>query len=299
MKKHIIIIGILAAAVIGEAAVILSPDKEEDAAVFSGEKITCRELDSELRRLYGLSVLQDMITDRLIDKSVKQAGISVTSEELDAWTADYKKRPDAQELVVSNQLNEGRLRENLARSVPMYKLILKDVPESDRKKYFEEHKSRFEELELRGILLGSESEANALLPRLKGEDGFASLALVHSLDPQTRDIGGSLGRVTKNELEESFDALSVNELFSQKIGTVSKPMAASGGGWYLFYVKGRAVDYDSLRIRVIEVMAAERLQAFLERLRAQAGVKILIPESADAVKSKSSSDQKNSTASDK
>lgn len=285
VNKYMIIIAVLAVIAAAEAVIILKPKKDPPAAQFSGEQITMKQLDAELRRLYGPAVLQDMITDRLIDKSVAQAKITAAPDELNAWIADYKKRPDAQELLASNQLNEERLRENLSRSVPMYKLILQNVPEADRKKYFNDHKSRFEEVELRSIVLGSEAEAEELLPRIKGEDGFASLAMVHSLDPQSRDIGGSLGRVTRSELEESFDPLSVKELFAQKIGTVSKPMPASGGGWYLFYVKNRATDYDSLRLRVIEVMASERLQGFLEKLRLQADAKIFWPEKASADKS--------------
>ena len=285
MNKNLIIIGVLAVIAAAEACIILKPEKEQIAAQFSGEQITLKQLDGELRRLYGPAVLQDMITERLIDKSIAQAKISVTPDELKAWIADYKKRPDAQELLASNQLNEERLQENLSRSVPMYKLILQNVSEADRKKYFNDHKNRFEEVELRSILLGSEAEAEALLPRIKGEDGFSSLAMVHSLDPQTRDFGGSLGRVTRSELEETFDPLSVKELFAQKIGTVCRPMSATGGGWYLFYVKGRAVDYDPLRLRVIEVMASERLQSFLEKLRLQADVKILWPENASAKES--------------
>ena len=267
----------LSAVVAIESFFLFKPTNDPVVAKFSGETIRSSQLNAELRERFGRDTLQDMITERLLDKAIAKAGCTVSEAELQDWVADYKKRPDAQELVASNQLDVAKLKENLRRSVPMYKLILRDIPESERKQYFSEHASAFEEMELKGILLGSEAEAEELSSRIKGEDVFSAMALVHSLDLQTRDIGGNLGRVTRQELTESFDPLSVKELFAQKVGTLSTPMASNSGGWYLFWIKSRTTDYEHLRLRVMEVMATEKLQAFLENLRNQAGVEILLP----------------------
>lgn len=269
----------LSAVVAVESFFLFRPTDDPIVAKFSGETIRSSQLNAELRERFGRDALQDMITERLLDKAIAKSGCTVSEAELDKWVADYKKRPDAQELVASNQLDIAKLKENLRRSVPMYKLILHDVPESERKQYFSEHAATFEEMELRGILLGSEAEAEELAGRIKGEDVFSAMALVHSLDLQTRDIGGNLGRVTRQELTESFDPLSVKELFAQKVGTLSVPMASNSGGWYLFWIKSRTTDYDHLRLRVMEVMATEKLQTFLENLRSRAGVEILLPTS--------------------
>lgn len=282
MDRSTLTIIALSVVVAAESFFLFKPADDPIVAKFSGENIRASQLDSRLRELFGRDTLQDMITERLIDKAIAKAGCTVSEAELQDWISDYKKRPDAQELVASNQLDTDKLKENLRRSVPMYKLILNDVPESERKQYFTKHISSFEEMELRGILLGSEAEANELSGRIKGEDIFSAMALVHSLDLQTRDIGGNLGRVTRQELEESFDPLSVKELFSQKVGTLSAPMASNSGGWYLFWIKSRTTNYEHLRLRVIEVMATEKLQTFLERLRNQAEVEILLPASKAA-----------------
>lgn len=269
----------LSAVVAIESFFLFKPADDPIVAKFSGETIRSSQLSVELRERFGRDTLQDMITERLLDKAIAKAGCTVSEAELQDWVADYKKRPDAQELLASNQLDVAKLQENLRRSVPMYKLILHNVPESERKQYFSDHAATFEEMELKGILLGSEAEAEELASRIKGEDIFSAMALVHSLDLQTRDIGGNLGRVTRQELTESFDPLSVKELFAQKVGTLSTPMASNSGGWYLFWIKSRTTDYEHLRLRVMEVMATEKLQAFLENLRNQAGVEILLPVS--------------------
>ena len=269
----------LSAVVAIESFFLFKPTDDPVVAKFSGETIRSSKLNAQLRERFGREVLQDMITGRLLDKAIAQAGCTVSEAELQDWVADYKKRPDAQELLASNQLDIAKLKENLRRSVPMYKLILHKIPEAERKRYFTNHASAFEEMELKGILLGSEGEAEELASRIKGEDVFSALALVHSLDIQTRDIGGNLGRVTRQELTESFDPLSVKELFVQKVGTLSSPMASNSGGWYLFWIKSRTTDYEHLRLRVMEVMATEKLSAFLENLRNQAKVEIFLPES--------------------
>ncbi len=290
----------LSAVVAVESFFLFKPTDDPIVAKFSGETIHSSQLNAELRERFGRDTLQDMITERLLDKAIAKSGCTVSEAELNEWVADYKKRPDAQELVASNQLDIAKLKENLRRSVPMYKLILHDVPESERKQYFSEHAATFKEMELRGILLGSEAEAEELAGRIKGEDVFSAMALVHSLDLQTRDIGGSLGRVTRQELTESFDPLSVKELFAQKVGTLSVPMASNSGGWYLFWIKSRTTDYDHLRLRVMEVMATEKLQTFLENLRNRAGVEILLPASkAASAKDKQTESKSEATDSSK
>lgn len=276
-RSSLTIIGLSLVALV-EAYFLISRPADPPVATFAGQELRQSQLDERLRQLYGERILQELITERLIDKSIAQAKVGVTPEELDSWVADYKLRPDAQELIVNHQLDESKLRENLSRSVPLYKLILAQVPESERKRYFEEHRAQFQEMELLGILLGSEAEAKNLAQRIKGEDSFAAMALVHSLDIQTRDIGGRLGRVTLAELQESFDPLSVQELMAQKVGYMSPPLASNSGGWYLFWIKSRSTEYADLRLRVIERMASERLPQFLESLRQRAEVKILLPQ---------------------
>ncbi|MBQ7528375.1 peptidylprolyl isomerase [bacterium] len=287
MERSRLLCIILGIVVLVETVLLLRPTPDPIVAKFSGEIITRETLSDKLIELYGRELLQEMITDRLIDKSLAQAKIETTPQELNRWVADYKKRPDAQEIVFSKQLDEDKLKENLKRTVGMYKLAMQDVPETERQKYFSQHKSNFAEMELRAILLGSEKEAKDLLNRIKGEDSFATMAMVHSLDLQTRDIGGSMGRVTRSELEEGFDPLSVEELFKQKVGTVSKPIEASSGGWYIFFIKSRTVDYESLRLRVLEAMATERMTSFLERLKRNANVEILLDNPQSKEKNKS------------
>lgn len=126
------------------------------------------------------------------------------------------------------------------------------------------------------MLLGSEEEAADIASRIKTPEDFATLARVHSLDPNTRDTGGDLGLVPRPEAAASLQPEDVEKLFTMKSGEVSPPMLADSGGWHLFLVEGRRVDYESLKRRVVQEMARERVGPYLEGLKERAAVEVLI-----------------------
>lgn len=245
-------------------------------AVVNGETITREDLARELELRFGPEVLQDLVSERLIAQAVEQYDVDVPAKEIDLWVADFRKRPEAQAMMAAGRLSEARLRRNLATAVPLYYLALQDVSEEDRKRFFRVNRDQFEELSLRHILLGSEEEASALRDRIRQPADFGAMAAVHSLDPRTRSLDGNLGATTRAELAGSFSAADVDRLFGLKVGEISQPLMASGGGWHLFLVEGRRVDYDSLRRRVVEVMAQQRIEPLRQSLRSNGKVEILL-----------------------
>ncbi len=244
-------------------------------ARYQGGAIKRSELVNALERDYGEDTLQQMLTQRLIDQAIASQGLKLSDVDLELWVADYKKRVDVQEVTAAGQFDEAKLREHLRTTVPLYYLALKDVDEKEREKYFEEHRSHFEQLELSHILLGSEEEAIRLRERITGPDSFATMAIVHSLDDRNRDFNGALGRVSRAELEESFSDKDVQSLFKVPLQHVSRPMQSASGGWHLFLVQGKATDYQSLKRLVVAEMAQPRLVKCLEELRDKAQVEIL------------------------
>lgn len=249
--------------------------KDQTIATFNGGSITKSELDESLEAEFGQEMLQELITRRLIDKAVADNHLAISDVELSLWMEDYQQRPDVQEIIAAGQLNKEKLRENLRTSVPLYYLALKDISEQERETYFETHRSNFEQLELSHILLGSQEEALQLRQRITGPESFATMAIVHSLDDRNRDFSGSLGKVTRAELESSFSAEDVSSLFKMQPGTVSRPMVSQSGGWHLFLVKKRTTDYQQLKRQVVAQMAEPKLSSCLEKLRNDGQVQVL------------------------
>lgn len=271
-RKHVAILALILA-LLALGAWLARP---RPAALVNGEAITRADLDRELELRFGAEVLQEMVSERLIAQALRTYGLDVPPREVDLWVADYRARPEAQAMMAAGRLSEARLRRNLATAVPLFHLALRDVPEEERKQFFRDHRADFEELRLRHILLGSADEAAGLRERIRQPSDFATLATIHSLDPRTGKSGGDLGPTSRAELQGSFARADVDRLFGLKPGEISSPMQAGGGGWHLFMVEGRRVDYESLKRRVVEAMAQDRIEPLRQRLQASGKVEILL-----------------------
>jgi foldase protein PrsA len=280
-RKNLLVVLVLALGV-GAACAALAWHRNRPVARVDSQSISAVELSRELHERFGAEVLQDLVNQRLVARAAEEAGMTAGEAEIDAWVADFRKRPEARVLLDSGRLPEERLRRNLATVVPLYNLALQDVSEEDRKQYFRLHRSEFEELQLRHIRLGTRAEATELRQRIHSPADFLTLASVHSQDQGTRASGGDLGRVTRAELEDSFAKADVDALFSLAPNGLSEPLHSDSGSWHLFLMEGRTVHYEGLRRRVLEVMARPRLEACLEGLRAKARIEILLP-SAQAI----------------
>ena len=245
------------------------------AAQFNGGCIRRSELVTAMENDFGAEVLQELITQRIITKAIADSHLAISDAELALWADDYQLRPEVQEIIAAGQLDTERLREHLRTTVPLYYLAIKDVSETEREKFFAEHRSLFEQLDMSHILLGSEAEALRIRQRINSPESFSTMAIVHSLDDSNRDFSGALGRVTRAELENAFSSEDVQSLFKMQPGTVSRPMQAKSGGWHLFLVKKRFTNYTDLQRQVVAYLAEPKLADCLERLRSQAQVKIL------------------------
>lgn len=280
-RKNLVVVLVLALG-LASACGILAWNRNRPVARVNGQAISAAELSRELHERFGAEVLQDLVNQRLVAQAAEEAGLAAREQELDEWVADFRKRPEARALLESGRLAEERLRANLTTVVPLYRLALKDVSEEERKQYFRTHRSRFEELQLRHIRLGTQAEAAELRQRMDSPADFLALAGIHSQDGETRPLEGDLGPVTRAELEQSFAAVDVDALFGLAPGSLSAPLQAASGGWHLFLVEGRTVHYDGLRRRVLEAMARERLDGCLKGLREAARIEVLLPEAGSA-----------------
>lgn len=248
---------------------------DSTAASFKGGTISRSELVAALENEFGAEMLQELITKRIIAQAIAERHLALSDVELALWVDEYQLRPEVQEIVAAGQLDIERLRDNLRTTVPLYYLAIEDISETEREKYFADHRASFEQLDLAHILLGSEAEALQLRQRITTPESFTTMAIVHSLDDRNRDFSGALGRVTRAELESSFSAQDVQSLFKMAPGTVSRPMKASSGRWHLFLVKKRVTNYEDLKRQVVAHLAEPKLSACLEKLRNQAQVQVL------------------------
>jgi len=135
--------------------------------------------------------------------------------------------------------------------------------------YFRLHSPRFDGIELSQIILDSEGKAKEMMALLTEEpDSFAAMAKEHSLDDETRDNGGVVGKVLRGTLEDEIDA----KVFSSSKGELVGPFMVGDG---LLYEIFRVTDVypakldDSTKIEVQKLLFEEWLEVAAQEIRVE------------------------------
>jgi len=130
-----------------------------------------------------------------------------------------------------------RVKLNLMSSKIQQKIIKSkaNVTPAQVKKYYEEHKQRFEVPEKRAvniILTKTEAAANKAKQEITSGKSFASVAKSTSIDPLSKTRGGLLPEVVKGQQEQTLD----KAIFSAPLHRLSGPVKTPFG-FYIFEVK--------------------------------------------------------------
>ncbi|RLC95040.1 MAG: hypothetical protein DRI39_01085 [Chloroflexi bacterium] len=96
----------------------------------------------------------------------------------------------------------------------------------ERQTEAEEGEEAETELQLKGILLDSSSEANELKGRIEGGEDFGELAAEHSLHSASKDQGGDLGWLTSESIESRFGEDNLDTILALDHNVVSEPLFA-------------------------------------------------------------------------
>ena len=73
--------------------------------------------------------------------------------------------------------------------------------------------------------LDAEKKINAIRDRIFAGESFSDLAKMYSADPGSKNNGGSLGYIRRNQMVKGFETIA----FTQKTNTLSKPVETSFG----------------------------------------------------------------------
>ncbi len=113
-------------------------------------------------------------------------------------------------------------------------------------------------LNIRQIVVSSETEAQEIIALLENGADFNALARERSIDPAARGNGGDLGFISRGETVAEFEAAA----FAAEPGEVVGPVQTEYG-YHLIEVLERE---DEVRVRQLLLPTEEEAQAALERL---------------------------------
>lgn len=258
------------------------------AAKVNGEEVTKQEVYDIMFEQGGDSLLDNLITEKLIAQEVKKNDIQVdeasVDEELTQFKADFGGEEAFNSALAQYGYTEETIKSQIRTQLEVSKLFESrmDLSEAKQKEYFEQNQARYdtaEQLEISHILLDSQEEADKLLVELKAGADFAAVAQENSGDTGSKDNGGSIGFVSRGQgLDQAFEEAAFQLDKGEMSGVVQ-----SSFGYHIIKVtdKKEAVKatYEDNKEEVKKSMVEEEVntkaQEWLEGLKESATIEKL------------------------
>ncbi|HZZ66273.1 MAG TPA: peptidylprolyl isomerase [Candidatus Baltobacteraceae bacterium] len=257
-----------------------------NVATVNGQPISHAELDQKLETSPAArGVVQQMVTNDLIDSYAKQKGITVSSAEIAKVEDQYKAQyPNGQwdELLKARGLTEQDVQDLIRRQIILDKAVGGNIHITDKQitDYFNKNHAQFDKPPMaraRHILVPDLKTAQKVEADLKSGKDFAAEAKQYSTDPGSRDKGGELGWFRKGQMVPAFEKYA----FSGPIGKVSPPIK-SPFGYHIIQVEDRkpgqtasvASARDQITQQLRQQQEAPLIPTFLQQLQSSANIKI-------------------------
>jgi foldase protein PrsA len=316
-----LLVGAVCAALLIGALGISGCSNKDTAAKVNGEAVSTEALNQQLEQLkkqypnmftgadgegrlldFKQRLLDNIINQKLIEQAAKDKGIKISDadvqKQIDQLRAGFKDQAQFDEALKSAGMTVDGLKTQIRNQLVTQKLIDSlssntKVSEADIQAYYDKNKAQFYQKASKKashILFKPEdkAKAEAVLAEVQNGGNFEALAKKNSIDTATASKGGDLGWPTSAYVPEFQAALD-----KLKKGETTTKLVQSPFGWHIIRVTDeRAGTQQSLaevKSQIEQIIVQQRkgdaYQTFLDDLRKNAKIEILIPElKAAAVK---------------
>ena len=180
-------------------------------------------------RFEGL--LEDVVKERLTVHAAKRQGIKVTEDEIQA-RADQLRRvrglhraADTSKFLEAMGITIEELETFIIDTLYQEKVMEQVCSEAAVNEYFNLNSPRFDNIEVCHIVVDSEGKAREIMSLLEEEpDMFDEMSREHSL-ADTRDSGGSIGKVMRGSLPPEVEG----KIFNAEPGELIGPFTSDDG----------------------------------------------------------------------
>ncbi|MDO8526739.1 MAG: peptidylprolyl isomerase [Deltaproteobacteria bacterium] len=177
-----------------------------------------------------------------------------------------------------NKVSEVKAQMDYNNREILAKVRLEAAVNEEAKKYYDSHKDEFEQVKIATILIrfkGKKKEeaqnvAQQLRSRLAAGEAFAVVAKETSEDALTKERGGDLGWVTRNDVGMSRRGLAplVNAAFLMKQGEISNPIAIEDGIFILTVTDGPSMKpFEEVKGPIAFRLREETKKTLLQQLK--------------------------------
>ncbi|MCO4781706.1 MAG: peptidylprolyl isomerase [Candidatus Cloacimonetes bacterium] len=179
--------------------------------------------------------LDETISDLLVKSYCSKHGIAVSDQELQIAANELRYELSLESLDDFKVWLQERFMTFYTFQEGLYIQILKNkilhsFSDDQIKSYFLEHKLEFEKIEIYNITVSNQDLAEELYLQITEEDeNFHLIAMNHSIDLETKHLGGYAGFFSRHNLTGQIEA----ELFKAKVGDVVGPFKL-GSQYHIF-----------------------------------------------------------------
>lgn len=239
----------------------------------------------------GKNILESMISGILIEQKAQEQNITVATEEIDKKVDEIKEqsRVEFGQYLSESGMTIEDLRQQVQSKILMDKIVAKSVTvtEKDIRDHFERYKDNFakpEEIKASHILLRTEIEAEVILSQLKAGADFSELARKESTDPATKEKSGDLGFFPRGKMTPNFEQAA----FALKAGEISE-VIQTPYGYHIIKVEEKKpaqepnfeLEREEIKKTLVQQKTWTLESNFLQNLRKEAEIEILLPELRD------------------
>lgn len=255
-------------------------------ATVNGSSISHADLDQKLEGSPAArSVLQQLVTNKLIDDYASKHNVTVTPAEIAKIEDQYKAQyPNGQwdELLKARGYTEQDVQDLIRHQIILDKAVGGNIHITDKqiKEFFDKNHAQFDKpamAKARHILVPDLKTAQKVEADLKSGKDFAAEAKQYSTDPGSRVKGGDLGWFRKGQMVPAFEKYA----FSGPLNQISPPIK-SPFGYHVIQVEdrkpGQTATLASARDQIVQQLRQQQeaplIPGFLQQLQASANIKV-------------------------
>lgn len=228
----------------------------------NGEKISKEEFYKKLElapvqgRPAGLLVLDQMITEKLIDQIAEEKSVQPTEAQINA-KIDYLKKDGALNQVLEQRgLTIDEFKKEIYSRQAMINIVTKGVKVTDKEindRYSQVKDALYtkpETVEIAAVICTKKDAIEKADTQIKQGVDFGTVAMRLSEDKLSKQAQGKLGRVWKGQ--EGVPENLIEAAFELKVGDVSKPFLVAPKGQTPQWVIIKATDRKSKVVRTFK-----------------------------------------------
>ncbi len=208
--------------------------KDSYVAKVGNVKISQEELNTALNKQYGATVLDTLISNKVIELEAKKQDVTVSKEaiqsQLDTLATEYGSEEALESALASSNTTMNDAKKSIETYLLTKKLIepTLNITDTELKSYFKENKGTYNQaaqIKASHILLNDQKTAKTVLGKLNNGGDWDTLAKKYSQDSSNASDGGNLGYFSKSDMDEDF----ADAAFSLKVGETSGVVKTSYG----------------------------------------------------------------------